>query len=80
MDEPTIRFPIECPKCGNESLGEYAVARVASALLTAGDPLILSAPCHETSWAATDRELEQIRGYLGAVLSSLPSPPTSLHR
>ena len=80
MGEPFIRFPIKCAKCGDDSSGEYAVAYVASALLTKGDPLILSAPCHENSWAATDQELEQIREYLGAVLSSLPPPSASLHR
>ena len=80
-DEPTVRFPVTCPQCGKETLGVYPVAAVASALLTETDPLILSALCHpDDSWPATQRELEQIREYMGAWLSSLPEPPRSAHK
>jgi hypothetical protein len=72
MDQPTIRFPVRCPECGTEELQEYAVAAVAGALLTRETPLMLSVRCHGASWAATPEELDQIREYLGAVLSSLP--------
>ena len=74
MDEPTVRFPVTCPECGRETLGVYPVADVASALLTKTEPLMLSVICHpELSWPASERELEQIREYLGAWLSALPS-------
>jgi hypothetical protein len=66
MAEPTIRFPVACPQCGEESLGEYAVVDVAAALLKSS-PLILASPCHHQQWQATPKEIEQIREYLAAV-------------
>ena len=66
MSEATIRFPVTCPKCGNESLGEYALADVAAAL-NASRPLRLSSPCHPQGWQAAPNEIEQIREYLAAI-------------
>ena len=63
--EPTIRFPVVCPRCGNEALGEYAVIDVAAALLSS-KPLRLFAPCHNLRWEAGPLEIEQIREYLAA--------------
>jgi hypothetical protein len=63
MSEPTIRFPVVCPQCANEALGEYAVTEVAAALLCS-KPLRLFAPCHNLSWEAGPSEIEQIREYL----------------
>jgi len=75
MDEqPTVRFPVTCPVCGKETLGVYPVADVASALLTKTEPLMLSVICHpDHSWPATLQELEQIREYLSAWLTTLPA-------
>jgi len=67
MNEPTIRFPATCPQCGMEYLGEYPIAEVAAALLRGGR-LRLYASCHEYHWSASEREMEQIREYLGAPL------------
>jgi len=81
MDEPTVRFPVTCPECGKETLGVYPIAAVASALLTDTDPLVLSVLCHPAhSWSASPAELAQIREYLGAWLSSLPTPPRTAHK
>lgn len=66
MNEPTIKFPVSCPKCGREELGEYGVAEVAAALLAPNSPLRLYARCHEYHWTARPAELAQIREYLSA--------------
>jgi hypothetical protein len=66
MKEPTIRFPVTCPRCGSESLTELPIADVANALLVRGHILQLFVSCHEYSWAASQLELQQIREYLGA--------------
>jgi hypothetical protein len=76
MKEPTIRFPVTCPKCGAETLGEYPIAEVASALLIENGRLRLYAKCHEYHWSAKPGELEQIREYLGATWFDAPQPAT----
>ena len=63
MTEPTIQFPVSCPKCGREELGEYSVAEVAAALLAPTTTLRLYAPCHEYHWTARAAELAQVREY-----------------
>jgi hypothetical protein len=73
MNEPTIHFPVVCPKCGTEELGEYPVADVANALLVRSNSLQLYAPCHDYHWTASQGELQQARQYLGAWLTSLPA-------
>jgi hypothetical protein len=65
MKEPTIRFPVICPKCGNELLTEMPVAVVAVGLIR-GTSIQLFADCHGVAWSASPREIEQIREYLGA--------------
>jgi hypothetical protein len=65
MKEPTIRFPVTCPKCGNELLTELPVAVVAVGLIR-GSSIRLFADCHGVSWGASPLEIEQIREYLGA--------------
>ena len=66
MSEPTVRFPVACPKCGTERLTEFPVDAVADALKRGLD-ICLVAICHEVIWTATELELEQIHEYLGAV-------------
>jgi hypothetical protein len=79
MNEPIVRFPITCPKCGKEQLDEYPVAEVAAALLSGGKLRLLAA-CHRYTWNANPTELEQIREYLGVTnvdAKELPSDNTS---
>jgi hypothetical protein len=71
MDQPTVRFPVACPKCGKERLTEFPVDELVDALQRGLD-ICLVATCHEMIWTATDLELEQIREYLRAV--RLPKP------
>jgi hypothetical protein len=66
MSEPTVRFPVACPKCGKEWLTEIPVNVVADALQRGSD-ICLVATCHDVIWTATELELEQIHEYLGAV-------------
>lgn len=66
MNEPTVRFPAKCPKCGKERLAEFPVDIVADALRRGSD-ICLVATCHDVIWTATDLELEQIHQYLEAV-------------
>ena len=65
MLEPTIRFPVVCPKCGRERLTEFSVDVLAHALQWGSD-ICLVATCHDVIWTATELELEQIHEYLGA--------------
>jgi hypothetical protein len=73
MREPTIQFPVTCPLCGNEALGEYPVAEVADALLAGTHTLHLRSRCHNHGWPASGQELDQIREYLGAWTQIIPS-------
>jgi hypothetical protein len=66
MIEPTVRFPVACPKCGRERLTEYPVDEVTDSLRRGSD-ICLVATCHDVIWTATELELEQINEYLGAV-------------
>lgn len=63
MIEPSIRFPVACPKCGREQLTEFPISEVADAL-DKGSDISLVATCHDVIWTATDLELEQIHQYL----------------
>jgi predicted nucleic-acid-binding Zn-ribbon protein len=64
--ERTVRFPVACPKCGNERLTELPIDVVADALRKGLD-IYLVATCHDVIWTATALELEQIQEYLRAV-------------
>jgi hypothetical protein len=66
MNEPTVRFPIACPKCGRERLTEIPVDVLSDAMRKGAD-IFLVATCHDVIWTATESELEQIHEYLGAV-------------
>jgi len=66
MREPTVRFPVACPKCGRERLAEFPVDEVAEALKWGSD-ICLVATCHDLIWSATELELEQIHEYFSAV-------------
>jgi hypothetical protein len=65
-DEPTVRFPVTCPKCGTERLTEFPADVVADALSRGAD-ICLVATCHDVIWDASMLEVEQIREYLGAM-------------
>jgi hypothetical protein len=69
MSEPTVRFPVACPKCGREKLAEFPVDVVADALQRGSD-ICLVATCHDVIWTASELELEQIDEYLEAVQCS----------
>jgi hypothetical protein len=61
--DPSIKFPVSCPHCRAEIIGEFTVAEVASALLSRDQELRLYAPCHRHYWSASPMELHQIRQY-----------------
>jgi NH3-dependent NAD+ synthetase len=63
MIEPTVRFPVVCPKCGREKLTEFPINEVVYAL-KGGSDITLVATCHDVIWTATEQELEQIHEYL----------------
>jgi len=63
--EPGVRFPVTCPVCARALLTELPVALIAEALMVRSS-IRLHASCHDVSWDATELEVEQIRGYLGA--------------
>ena len=63
MVEPTVRFPVVCPKCGREKLTEFPLDEVAYAL-NRGSEITLVVTCHDVIWTATELELEQIHTYL----------------
>ena len=63
MVEPTVWFPVVCPKCGREKLTELPLDEVAYAL-NRGSEITLVATCHDVIWTATELELEQIHTYL----------------
>ncbi|HTV97250.1 MAG TPA: hypothetical protein VME42_14680 [Steroidobacteraceae bacterium] len=79
MNEPMIWFPVTCPKCGAETLGEHPVSVVAAAILGGPSDLELYAPCHDHHWRPSEEELVQIRQYLGAWLSDTPSHRAVVH-
>ena len=77
MIEPTIRFPVVCPKCGREKLTEFPVNEVVYAL-NGGSDISLVATCHDVIWTATERELEQIHEYLLALKGGSDKQAVSL--
>jgi hypothetical protein len=65
MEESLIRFPITCPRCGNESLTEFRAVVVTIAVVE-WHSMRLYSRCHHVFWNASDIELDQIGAYLGA--------------
>jgi hypothetical protein len=65
-DESTVRFPVTCIKCGQESLSAFRVSVVAINLIKL-NKMILEAKCCGVVWDASPAEMEQIREYWGAV-------------
>jgi hypothetical protein len=63
MIEPTVRFPVVCPRCGREKLTEFPINEVVHAL-NGGSDITLVATCHDVIWTATEEVLEQIHEYL----------------
>ena len=66
MREPTMKFPVVCPECARENIGEFQIAVVATALIT-GKNLRLYSECHDLYWTATKVEREQLRECLAAL-------------
>jgi hypothetical protein len=60
-----LHFLVTCPECDKEVLSEMPLTSVREAILSSGS-LTLRSPCHSAEWAATPREMEQIREYLDA--------------
>ena len=65
MDEPEVRFPVNCPECARELLTQMPMAVIERAL-SVGAAIRLRASCHDVHWEATALEVEQIRQYLDA--------------
>ncbi len=65
MEESFIRFPITCPRCGNESLTEFRAVVVTIAVIE-WQSMRLYSSCHDVFWDASEMELDQIGEYLGA--------------
>jgi hypothetical protein len=65
--EPGIRFPVTCPICARALLTELPVALIAEALIVRSS-IRLHARCHDVYWDASELDVEQMRGYLGAGL------------
>ncbi len=65
MEHSYIRFPVTCPRCGQESLIECRAVIVSIALHECRG-MRLYATCHDVHWDASAVELEQIREYFGA--------------
>lgn len=63
-EETPILLPVTCPVCGTESLTEYPVLVVMTAL-TRWHNMALYASCHEGSWDASSAEMARIRAFLG---------------
>jgi hypothetical protein len=79
MTEPTIQFPVSCPKCGREELGEYSVAEVAGR----SSPLPRDCDCmHRATIIAGPRaaELAQIREYFREWMKSQPPSLQTEHQ
>jgi len=64
MEKSFIRFPITCPRCGNESLTEFRAVVVTIAVIE-WHSMRLYSRCHDVFWDASERELDQIGEYLG---------------
>jgi hypothetical protein len=77
MSEPTVRFAVTCPHCGNEVIGEYPVAEVAVALLLKSTSFKLYAACHNHHWNASQQEMKQIRQFLGSRWSAQSDVPVA---
>jgi hypothetical protein len=67
MKRPIVRFPVICPRCGEESLTEVSIALAAEALMR-NEGAQLKAACHNLYWTASPAEMQQLRKYMGAVI------------
>jgi hypothetical protein len=65
---------VSCPVCRREVLAEYRYADLLGALIN-HRPIRLYAGCHDTSWAASYVEIQQIRSRIGAAPLDAPERP-----
>jgi hypothetical protein len=72
MDNSTIRFPVKCPCCGQESLVASRFDAILKTLATKRR-LMLSSICanHHVMWVANEIERNQIREYAAALHFSM---------
>jgi len=66
MKKPIVRFPVFCPRCGEESLTEVSVDLAAEGLMR-NEGIQLKSACHNLFWTASSTEMQQLRGYMSAV-------------
>ena len=78
-NEPTIKVPVKCPKCGNELLAELSVAELAISIME-GRAFHLYSACHGESWDASQAEAQQIREYLVRVRPWIGDAQIESHR
>jgi hypothetical protein len=63
MDKPAIQFPVTCPRCGGEELGEFPVPEVAAALLAPTSTLRLyAALASQTNMGKSSLRDQEVRG------------------
>ena len=67
MKQPTVRFPVVCPRCGVESLAEVSVDLAAEALMR-NEGIQLKSACHNLYWTASPTEMQQLREYMRSVV------------
>lgn len=60
MAIPIIRLPVTCPICQSEVVTAFNAAEMVEALLNSKPPR-LYASCHDTSWFASESEVQRIR-------------------
>jgi hypothetical protein len=67
MKKPIVRFPVLCPRCGEESLTEVSVDLAAEGLMR-NEGIQLKSACHNLFWTASSTEMQQLREYMSAGL------------
>lgn len=66
MHVQMMKFSVKCPECGREVSAALPVAELADQLVNR-KPIRLYAVCHDTSWYASDAEVQQLRDQLSAL-------------
>ena len=68
MGQVLVETPVTCPVCRTESLTHLPVEDVVDAL-EKGQPILLTAECHDRSWTALAPDLNRIRRHLASIMS-----------